>query len=459
VQIKNTTQPRLWLEVTLLGLLPSELGVEQPVVSVAPIAPQLDPAPLTIPPIAASSVPLPSRTVAASSSNGKTPNIAGQLQQLLSQVASKYQLSTPAADLEVLAGAIAQALLQDQEFRSALSALISALQPTVASISETIATSHIQAAVVTETVVHEPLQNGAADGAKTMHVEVEVEEAIAAVETTSIEFTPEPLITSTGDPDNWQEAAAEPELVEPTDNEIPVAEAAPALNLEQLWQKVLGCIELRGTQALLGQQCYLLGLDKQQAKVGVRSQPLVKIAQRSLPVVEEAFHKAVGYPVKVALVVASAAEPAPTIPATSEGNAQSALEAIVPQPPRLVERTPPSSSHAPAAAPQNTSRPTAAHESSYSQPTQTTSIAAVPSEPVTSADVSAAIEPPSLQNIPWQEEDEVTRAANRLAEFFGGKVVDLESGWTSDGAELVVAPSISEWDESDSGAEADEVPF
>ena len=457
VQIKNTTQPRLWLEVTLLGLLPSELGVEQPVISAAAsVAPQGVAPPPKIPPIA-SATPVPIQT-AVSSSNGKTPSLASQLQQLLSQVASKYQLSTPATDLEVLAGAIAQALLHDQEFRSALSALISAPQPTAASISETIeTTSHIQGAVVTEAVDHETIQNVSAHVVSTAHVEVD--EAIAASETTAIAFTEsETPITSVGEPGNWREAAEqEPTLVELTDNEMPATEAAPLLNLEQLWQKVLGCIELRGTQALLGQQCYLLGLDKQQAKVGVRSQPLVKIAQRSLPVVEEAFHKAVGYPVKVSLVVASAAEPAPAIQATPESNAQSSSGAIAPSPPRLAERTPPSHSQAPG--PPDTHHPVVVRETDHLQPPQAASKAAASPEPITTVDTSAAIEPPSLQNIPWQEEDEVTRAAKRLAEFFGGKVVDLESGWTSDGDELVVAPPASEWDETDSGAEADEVPF
>uniref|UniRef100_UPI0025B369DC DNA polymerase III subunit gamma/tau n=1 Tax=Trichocoleus desertorum TaxID=1481672 RepID=UPI0025B369DC len=453
VQIKNSTQPRLWLEVTLLGLLPSELGVEPPVVTAAPVAPQWVPTPVTIPPATTSSAPLPAKTT-ASSSNGKTPSVASQLQQLLSQVASKHQLSTPAADLEILAGAIAQALVHDPDFRSALIALISAPQPTVASISETVETSsHIQAAVVAETVVHATTQNGKAEVVETSHVEVD--EAIAAIETSTVEFSEPAKPTEAFDEPVYQPEA---EADEVADNGIPAAEAVPALNLEQLWQKVLGCIELRGTQALLGQQCYLLGLDKQQAKVGVRSQPLIKIAQRSLPIVEEAFHKAVGYSVKVSLVVATAAEPAPAIPAAPEGHAQPSA-AIAPHPPRLVERTPPNSSQALEARPQSASSPVVAPETNHSQSSPPASTAATPPESITPVDAIAAIDPPSLQNIPWQEEDEVTRAAKRLAEFFGGKVVDLESGWTSDGNELVVAPPISEWDETDSGAEADEVPF
>jgi DNA polymerase-3 subunit gamma/tau len=39
VQVKHTTQPRLWLEITLMGLLPSALGAITPTVSSAPSAP------------------------------------------------------------------------------------------------------------------------------------------------------------------------------------------------------------------------------------------------------------------------------------------------------------------------------------------------------------------------------------------------------------------------------------
>ncbi|MEP0872737.1 hypothetical protein NDA01_23235 [Trichocoleus desertorum AS-A10] len=74
-------------------------------------------------------------------------------------------------------------------------------------------------------------------------------------------------------------------------------------SLEELWQCVLENIELRGTQTLLGQQCHLITIEKQQARIGVHQKALMKVVQRSLPIVEEAFLKCLGIPIKVGLVV------------------------------------------------------------------------------------------------------------------------------------------------------------
>lgn len=74
-------------------------------------------------------------------------------------------------------------------------------------------------------------------------------------------------------------------------------------SLEELWQCILGSIELRGTQALLGQQCHLIAIEKQQARIGVHQKALMRVAQKSLPVIEEAFLKCLGIPIKVSLVV------------------------------------------------------------------------------------------------------------------------------------------------------------
>ncbi len=56
IQIRNTTQPRLWLEVTLLGLLPSNISIAS-----APVAVAVSPAPKTEPklPIATATVAQP----------------------------------------------------------------------------------------------------------------------------------------------------------------------------------------------------------------------------------------------------------------------------------------------------------------------------------------------------------------------------------------------------------------
>ena len=79
-QIKNTTQPRLWLEVALLGLLPSALNVTQQVVA-SPSPRAVSPQPGTQPsyqPVAATPTPATpvSQPQAGERSYGQTPAVA-----------------------------------------------------------------------------------------------------------------------------------------------------------------------------------------------------------------------------------------------------------------------------------------------------------------------------------------------------------------------------------------------
>ncbi|MEO0539980.1 MAG: DNA polymerase III subunit gamma/tau [Cyanobacteria bacterium P01_A01_bin.105] len=76
VQIKNTTQPRLWLEITLLGLLPSALGAAPSAAS----HPPAQPAPLSSArPVASNpgskSSTVPAPTAPAASSPSPTPSV------------------------------------------------------------------------------------------------------------------------------------------------------------------------------------------------------------------------------------------------------------------------------------------------------------------------------------------------------------------------------------------------
>ncbi|MEH2173087.1 DNA polymerase III subunit gamma/tau [Nostoc sp.] len=68
VQIKNTTQPRLWLEVTLLGLLPSATNIQPQASSVAPRVntPAVSP---SYPPVVAQNHPVSSVPLAESQTN------------------------------------------------------------------------------------------------------------------------------------------------------------------------------------------------------------------------------------------------------------------------------------------------------------------------------------------------------------------------------------------------------
>ncbi|MGA1603542.1 MAG: DNA polymerase III subunit gamma/tau, partial [Prochlorothrix sp.] len=83
VQLKNTTQPRLWLEVTLMGLLPTTLAaaapVATPIASPPPPAPATPTAALPTPTIPTGAAPTPPAIVpvpAASPTQAATPSVA-----------------------------------------------------------------------------------------------------------------------------------------------------------------------------------------------------------------------------------------------------------------------------------------------------------------------------------------------------------------------------------------------
>lgn len=434
-QLRNTTQPRLWLEVTLLGLLPSELGVAQP--AIQQVAPSVALPPVQVatfaPPLG---TPIP--TVAA------TPAIAsgfaGKLRQVFSDAATQKQLSISAADLGVLAEAIAQALTHDSAFRQELVAALA----TAPSSSEAIASSPPVTASVEVTAIHAavalPSTNQIPEPPEVLeltplHSESLVEPSVGLVEPpTSIE---EPIAV------NGNEQPAP--LVEST------PAPAPAQNLDELWRHILGLIEPRSTQALLGQQCRLVSFQGKQACISVKAQPLFKMAQARLPNVEAAFEQVVGSAVKVSLVVAAetpettapSGEPAQAIAAPLPSHHADPAPPPVRTPPVVQQPSqplPPSVQTAPSITP----RPTPVPASSAPPP------AAPLIEP-------AGVEPSLPQVMSWRDEDEVDRAAKRFAEFFGGKVVDLEGNYSSDGGEVTAVMATGTLEEVD--AETDEVPF
>ncbi len=182
----------------------------------------------------------------------------------------------------------------------------------------------------------------------------------------------------------------------------PVAKAAPLTtqddtdlpSLETLWQEIVSQIQPFSTQVMVRQQCHLLSFDRQVAKIGVNSQPLYRMAQSKLPNIEAAFQQLFGE-VRVSLeVIANPSTPAP-VPATAPSPG-------LPAPP--VQR----------------------HSATVVSPPATSA----PSSPRASSIPPELLPPPNLEAPPqpgptWQE-DEVTQAAKQVAEFFGGKVVDLE---------------------------------
>lgn len=85
---------------------------------------------------------------------------------------------------------------------------------------------------------------------------------------------------------------------------------APQVNInntdmEEIWGKVLGCLQPPTTQALLKQQCHLISFDGSSAIVGISSATLQKLNQGKVPNIEKAFAQVVQNRVKVQLEVAS----------------------------------------------------------------------------------------------------------------------------------------------------------
>ena len=79
----------------------------------------------------------------------------------------------------------------------------------------------------------------------------------------------------------------------------------PAAN-QQIWDKVVSCLQPPTTQALLKQQCHLINFDGMSAIVGVSSAQLQKMTQQKVPNIEAAFAQVCQRKVRVQLEVASA---------------------------------------------------------------------------------------------------------------------------------------------------------
>jgi DNA polymerase-3 subunit gamma/tau len=176
-----------------------------------------------------------------------------------------------------------------------------------------------------------------------------------------------------------------------------------ASNLEQIWQDVIQQMTPYSTQVMVRQQCQLRGFDGQQARISVSTQPLFKIAQSKLPSIEAAFEMVFQRKIHIALEVATGTETAlPKMPSTEQSPSDSS-----PPPAHFSPAAPPSHSSpavpaAPAAPPASSTPPTS------------------PPSPLDTPDPA---DRPAEQA--WVPEDEATRAAKSLADFFAGVVVNL----------------------------------
>ena len=306
VQVKNTTQPRLWLEITLMGLLPSALG------QASVTAPKL-------------SVPPPNVAAAIPANPPVTPS------------APRPDTSSPTR---------------------------------VAQVSPTVDIADTQ------------VSTGKVDDAETAD----------DVETTDLEIN--------RIEDDAKSAAVSAPAPAPSND-------APAMgSLSDIWGKIVAQLEPFGTKVLMRQQAQLITCDGVEATVGIRSQPLMRMAQERLSNVEIAFEKVFGHKIRVTMVVT-----------TSESSTGSKESDETPLP-----SAPPSTFPA-AAKPVITADPPSDPTISAAKPLNVDS-----SEPPPHAQPSAQNNPPPMAK--WQESSELDRSVKSFAQFFNGQIVNLDDEGT-----------------------------
>ncbi|NER50313.1 MAG: DNA polymerase III subunit gamma/tau, partial [Symploca sp. SIO1A3] len=224
VQIKNTTQPRLWLEVTLLGLLPSANSQQIGALDTKKTGTQVNRGATA------------STTPQTALPNQKRPNIDSSISNQ--------------SNKEVIQPASPQTSEAKQQ------------QPSTVEIN--------------------PSSNGVATAAN-----LPPATPVPAVQTSKASLSETPV-------------AAAPEAEQAVrEKNVNVHSAA----FEEISQQVIEHLRLPAMKALWHQHCYLLRFEGAVAYVGVKSQPLLNLAQSKLSSIEAAFESAFQSPVKVELLL------------------------------------------------------------------------------------------------------------------------------------------------------------
>jgi len=190
----------------------------------------------------------------------------------------------------------------------------------------------------------------------------------------------------------------------------PPAPQPAAADLMTLWAQIIAQVKPLGTRALLQQQGHLISYDGKAARVGIKSEKLLKMAQSKLPNIEAAFQQLLSQSVKVFLEVADAPPdsppPAGPPPAGPPPAGPPPTATASPEPStndRDVRAAPPTPAPPPAAAPPAPAAP-------------------------------APAPPPAAPGVTdWQPESDLERAVKSFAEFFNGQVVDLSDDEEDDG--------------------------
>ncbi|EDX84010.1 DNA polymerase III, subunits gamma and tau, putative [Synechococcus sp. PCC 7335] len=258
VQIKNTTQPRLWLEITLTGLLPSALEV------MAKRTPASN----------AATNPATNRANSAAVDNARETTAATDI---TSSVKPKI---APSITPPIVKPAIASTIQHP-------------VPPSVDQPAQTAATGASKSP--TEPPVSLPAIPGEPN-------EPKAELSDSSASSNNLDPAKAAVLS-----DPSAASATQPTPLKPAAPEKPIAVAFG--NLSDLWKQILAVLQPRGTQMLMSQQGMLLGFDGVGAKVGFRSAPLQKAARERIPNLEAAFQTVFQRPIKISLEVVDTSKP------------------------------------------------------------------------------------------------------------------------------------------------------
>jgi DNA polymerase-3 subunit gamma/tau len=246
---------------------------------------------------------------------------------------------------------------------------------------------------------------------------------------------PEPSNSSVSIPDPPPEVEPLPSASQP----LSVVDSPSQTPREPIWQQVLANLQPISTRELLRQLCHLIEFDGAFARIGITSEPWYKKAQAHLPNIKAAFQETFKREVQVSLELTT-----PTATKTASVNElQSSSRFTAPaNSPQITE---------PLASDLATTLSNQAQAFTQFQPGMAAGEATA-SKDSESSMMGITAYPPTAA--PGWEEDEVTIAAQRLADFFKGEVVKLNLDSTLPDATNTnslqpIATSASDWNDAD----------
>ncbi|MCB4421503.1 DNA polymerase III subunit gamma/tau [Synechococcus sp. HB1133] len=224
-----------------------------------------------------------------------------------------------------------------------------------------------------------------------------------------------PVPASAAAPTPTEAPTASPKTAPAASPELPTVSnpaPSPSSNLPELWQQILGSLELPSTRMLLSQQAQLVRLDANRAVVQVAGNWMGMVQSRA-SLLEQAVATALGGSRQLILEASNSAMPPPitTPPITTPPIATPPIATPpIATPPAAVE--PPAPAPAPTQpAPAPTSAPAVAPELPRTQP-----------EPVEAKPAPA----PTETNPQPSPPSGLDRQARNLADFFNGQVLDVD---------------------------------